>query len=115
MHHFHPQIGTIQDVLPAIDDMTLCVQHTLVEVEAIQVKGHRAQPKVSLCWDETGHHADSKKAANVLMKPRLKCTRPTPLAWIIESATGVNLLVQVETTMGVFRCVKSNDSTSSCQ
>jgi hypothetical protein len=26
MHHFHPQIGTIQDVLPAIDDMALCVQ-----------------------------------------------------------------------------------------
>ena len=42
MHHFHPQIGTIQDVLPAIHDMALCVQHTLIEVEAIQVKGHRA-------------------------------------------------------------------------
>ena len=47
MHHFHPQIGTIQDVLPAIDDMTLCVQHTLVEVEAIQVKGHRANTQGS--------------------------------------------------------------------
>ena len=47
MHHFHPQIGTIQDVLPTIHDRALCVQHTLIEVEAIQVKGHRANTQGS--------------------------------------------------------------------
>jgi hypothetical protein len=42
MHDFHPKISTIQDVLPAIYNMTLRVQHTLLEVEAIQVKSHGA-------------------------------------------------------------------------
>ena len=58
---------------------------------------------------------DSKKAAKVPMKPTVKCATPTHRAWRIESATGVNPAVHGDTRMGVFRWMKSKDSTSSCQ
>ena len=42
MHHLHAKVGTVDDISPSGDHLALGVQDGLVEVEAIQVKRHRA-------------------------------------------------------------------------
>ena len=42
MQDFHAEIGSVQNILPTIDYVTTRVQHALIEVQAVQVKGHCA-------------------------------------------------------------------------
>ena len=47
MQHFHAEIGSVQNVLPAVDYVATWVQHALIEVQTIQVKGHCADAQSS--------------------------------------------------------------------
>jgi hypothetical protein len=42
VHHFHTQVGAVDHISPGVDHAALAIQHRLVEVEAVQVKRHRA-------------------------------------------------------------------------
>ncbi len=42
MHYFHTQTSAVQDISPGIHYTALAIENRLVEVEAIQVEGHRA-------------------------------------------------------------------------
>jgi len=42
VHHFHAQTSAVQNISPGVDHTTLGIQDRLVEVEAVQVEGHRA-------------------------------------------------------------------------
>merc|ERR1712054_340387 len=40
MHHFHAEVGTVEDVGPGVQNTALSIKDGLVEVEAVQVEGH---------------------------------------------------------------------------
>merc|ERR1712178_126203 len=42
MHHFHAEVGTVEDVGPGVQNTALSIKDGLVEVEAVQVEGHGA-------------------------------------------------------------------------
>merc|ERR1711975_79459 len=42
VHHFHAEVGTVEDVGPGVQNTALTIQDGLVEVEAVQVEGHGA-------------------------------------------------------------------------
>ena len=42
VHHFHTQTSTVQHISPGVQHAALAVEDRLVEVEAVQVEGHRA-------------------------------------------------------------------------
>jgi len=41
VHYFHTEVGTVDDISPSVDSATLRVDDGLVEVETVQVEGHR--------------------------------------------------------------------------
>ena len=47
VHHFHTQVGTVQNISPGVEDTTLRVNDRLVEVETVQVECHGANTKSS--------------------------------------------------------------------
>ena len=59
VHHFHPKASTVQDVSPGVNHMTLTILNGLVEVEAVQVEGHRAYSQGSK--PDTNHRPGSKE------------------------------------------------------
>merc|ERR1712100_1015937 len=40
VHHFHAEVGTVEDVGPGVQNTALSIKDGLVEVEAVQVEGH---------------------------------------------------------------------------
>jgi len=42
MRYLHPQISTVEDISPRVNYTTLTIQDTLIEIQAIQIEGHRA-------------------------------------------------------------------------
>ena len=47
VHYFHAKTGTVKNVCPGVDDMTVTGLDGLVEVKTIQVKRHSANTKSS--------------------------------------------------------------------
>ena len=45
MHYFHTKASPVEDIGPGVQHTTLGIQDGLVEVEAVQVEGHRAHAK----------------------------------------------------------------------
>ena len=45
VHHFHTQTSAVQHISPGVDHTALGIQDRLVEVETVQVEGHRAHAK----------------------------------------------------------------------
>ena len=45
MNHFKTEVCAVKDVCPGVDDVAVRRLDGLVEVEAIQVEGHRAYTK----------------------------------------------------------------------
>ena len=45
VHYFHTQTSAVQDVSPGVQHTALGIQDRLVEVETVQVEGHRAHAK----------------------------------------------------------------------
>ena len=45
MHNFETQPSTIKNISPCINYMTLIINNRLVEVETIQIEGHRGYTK----------------------------------------------------------------------
>ncbi len=41
VHHFHTQVCAVDHISPSVDDATLRVDNRLVEVETVEVEGHR--------------------------------------------------------------------------
>ncbi len=58
VHHFHAEAGTVEDVGPGVDHPALVVEDRLVEVEAIQVEGHRANAEGS---EPDAHHGPARQ------------------------------------------------------
>ncbi len=45
VHYLHPETSSIQNVCPGVQDFTLTILDRLVEVETVQVEGHRGNTK----------------------------------------------------------------------
>ena len=45
VHHFHTETSAVQHVCPGVHHTALAVEDRLVEVETVQVEGHRAHAK----------------------------------------------------------------------
>ena len=45
VHYFHAQTSTVENISPGVDHMTLIVNDRLVEVETVEVEGHRGNTK----------------------------------------------------------------------
>ena len=45
VHYFHTQTSAVQNICPGVHHTALAVKDRLVEVETIQVEGHRAHAK----------------------------------------------------------------------
>ena len=59
MHHFHAETGTVQDVCPGVDHMTIAtVLNRLVKVKAVQVERHSRHTKSS---KPDAHHREGTK------------------------------------------------------
>ncbi len=53
VHHFHTQVGPVEDVSPGRNNPTLRVHNRLVEVEPVQVERHRADAQ---CREPDANH-----------------------------------------------------------
>jgi len=53
VHHFHPQVGTVQHICPSAHHTTLRIDDGLVEVETVQVERHRADAQ---CREPDTYH-----------------------------------------------------------
>ena len=56
VHHFHPQVGTVDDVSPSVDHVALSIHNGVVEVEPVEVEGHGADPQ---CGEPDTDHRPS--------------------------------------------------------
>ena len=45
VHYLHTKVSSVKNVCPGVQDLTLIRDDGLVEVEAVQVEGHRGNTK----------------------------------------------------------------------
>ena len=47
VHYLHPEVGTVKNISPGVQNTTLTVDDGLVKVEAIQIESHRRNTQSS--------------------------------------------------------------------
>ena len=89
MHHFHTQVGTVDDVCPGANDTTLAINHRLVEVESIQVERHGADAQ---CSKPDANHrpcTQEEVQAAAVVEGRILEDQPTEVAMSCHDVVGL--------------------------
>ena len=92
VHHFHPKIGTVENVSPGVNDLSLFGQDRLVEVEAVQVESHGADAQGSEPDADNGPSSQEEVKATAVVEGCVLEDQTTEVAVSCNDVVGLFLL-----------------------
>ena len=103
VHHFHPQVGTVDHVSPGANHSTLGVNDALVEVESVQVERHRADAQCREPNSNDWPRAEQEVQGTTVVEGGILEDQPTEVAVRCHNVVGLFFLSKL--VSGVLRFV----------
>merc|ERR1712054_589593 len=95
MHHFHAEVGTVEDVGPGVQNTALSIKDGLVEVEAVQVEGHGGHAEGSEPDADNGPGSQEEVQAAAVVERGVLEDQATEVTVSSHNVVGLFLLAEL--------------------